>query len=235
MCRHAALRRPGSAAPRRVSVGLLTRSPGESNGDPRSCLRCPSPCLHRGGDAWPGVGGGGCRGGKPCPSRAVTAHAYFMADNGISLSIPLPDFFPPCYVFRLNKCKSLGSLQLRRKELFRARWLCAALGAQRWPGCRCVGARACAVQTPALSSRLCEPIQGCKRCLQPDQATSPRCCLRLCWWPLAERDGDEDGERSPGITLALCAGWHPPGTVSFLSRGVGEQISPTVLPTLPIR
>lgn len=56
-------------------------------------------------------------GHHPCPSHAVTAHAYFMANNGISLLIPVPDFFPPRYVFRLNKCKSLGSLQLQRKQL----------------------------------------------------------------------------------------------------------------------
>lgn len=57
------------------------------------------------------------QGHHPCPSHTVTAHAYFMANNGILLSIPLPDFFPPRYVFRLNKCKSLGSLQLQGKEL----------------------------------------------------------------------------------------------------------------------
>lgn len=57
------------------------------------------------------------QGRHPCPSHTVRAHAYFMANNGISLLIPLPDFFPPRYVFRLNKCKPLGSLQLQGKEL----------------------------------------------------------------------------------------------------------------------
>lgn len=135
-----------------------------------------------------------------------------MANNGISLSIWLPDFFPPCYVFRLNNCKSLGSLQLRGKELSWASWPCPAVSGRCWPGCRRVGARARPVQIPALANRLREPIQGSECWLQPDRVSSPHGCPQLCRWSLAERVGQGWGvqpRHHPRLCVQEGTHWGP--------------------------
>lgn len=61
--------------------------------------------------------------------------------------------------------------------------------------------------------------------VSPWRALSASCSQNrgLCWWPLAERDGDRDGNH--GIT---------PDPVSIPFGGVGEQIFPNILPTVPI-
>lgn len=142
-------------------------APGSTRRDPSCALAAkwgcaelpvlPCPCPQRGEDARLGAQAARM---QLVPSRAVTAHAYFMVNNGISLSILLPDFFPLCYVFRLNKCKFLGSFQLRGKDISQVSRPCPTVRGQRWLGCRCVGAQACPMQTPAPANCLCKPVQG---------------------------------------------------------------------------
>lgn len=193
-----------------------------------SCPCCPCSCPQWGEDARLGTQAASM---QLVPSRTVTAHAYFMVNNGISLSILLLDFFPPCYVFRLNKCKFLGSLQLRGKDISQVSWLCPTVHGQRWLGCRCVGARACPMQIQTPANCLCKPIQGSECWLQLDCMSAACSCPHLCWWPLAERDGDRDGEHSPGITHSSACGTAP---ARDPSQGVGERISPNILSTVPI-
>lgn len=172
--------------------------------------------------------GPGC---SPCPSHAVTAHVYFMANNGILLSIPLPDFFPPCYVFRLNKCKSLGSFQLPGKELSRVRWLCPAVGGRHW----------CKLQ---LQVAWCKSQSWQIVSVNPSRAPSACCSLTRHLRPAVvptsasglwlRGTGPRMGSAALALPVALHAGGHPLGTTSIPSQGGGEQISPNILLTVPI-
>lgn len=135
-----------------------------------------------------------------------------MANNGILLSIQLSDFFPPCYVFRLNKCKTLGSLQLWGKELSRVSWPCPTVGGQCWPGCGWGG---------GLGLARCRSRPWQIASVSPSRAPSAGCSLTGRLHPVVvlisagglwlRGMGDRDGERSPGITHGSACGRAPTG------------------------
>lgn len=81
----------------------------------------------------------------------------------------------------------------------------------RWPALTTLPAWVCPLQIPTPANHLREPLQGSERRLQPHRGSSPRGCPHLCRWPLAERDGDGDGEHSPGVTGGSACGRAPAG------------------------